>query len=98
MVSGEVFRWNLGLAISFVVLILGYFAKLKYDAAEAMTSQSLKSDEEKHLISLLLMINGITILYWIYWPCPYKFTSPIAKYIHGFNIKSRLINYSVNSD
>jgi hypothetical protein len=81
MAKGEVFRWNVGLAFLFVILVFGYLGKLKYNLqTTGVESLEVKhSNEEKNLLTLLLLVNGITIVYWIYWPCPYKFSSPIAR-------------------
>ena len=72
MASRDVIRWNVGLALSFILLILCYAAKLKYDSTLSPSGvQSLKAEEGKNLITLLLMINVVTIIYWRWWPSPY---------------------------
>ena len=77
MAAQNVIRWNAGLALSFLLLILGYFAKLKY--ASTLTGvQSVKAEEGKNLITLLLTINVVTIIYWRWWPSPYQI-NPLAR-------------------
>ena len=94
MANGEVIRWNVGLGIVFAILIFGYLGKLRYDLPTTDTTggeisklpDEKHSEEEKNLLTLLLLVNGLTIVYWISWPCPYKFSSPIARL--RFNLKN----------
>jgi hypothetical protein len=77
MAAQDVIRWNFGLAMAFILLILCYVAKLKYDSTLTPSGvQSLKADEGKNLITLLLTINVVTVLYWRWWPSPYQVGPP----------------------
>ena len=66
MANSQVIQWNLGLGFALVFVILGFLTKLKldFDAGKAT------KDDESNLVTLALMINAATVVYWMFFPCP----------------------------